>query len=642
LGVRGLAVVAVVASWLLAPGCGSPITIKEIDEETWFKRENQSALDSDEPSERTRQFLRREALLADWKKDPREVMRGLETRLLDRRERLVALHLAELAFLEAKRHRDEKAQEPGMLFTCAEHAWAALFDPQLVPPLSDYDPGFRLACDLYNRSIAWLLRYAAANRPVPPHPWDTLQGTVTVSLDHSDYAWDPRDYEELVVAYDLDVTGLPVSARSFGIGVPTILTRATTTLETSDPKAAGLIQNVYGATVLLRFEGSIVDRATNPDRAAHLDVYDPLQTTTVNVAGREIPLEADLSTTLAYTLTKTEEYSGFTAMFQPERYRNVTRLLMLEPYQPDKIPVVFVHGLMSSPMTWMPLLNDLLADPVIRERFQFWFFRYSTGNPVLYSAELLRAALAENQRRFDPQGTNPCMNDMVMVAHSMGGLLARVQVNSSEDRIWKLFSDESFDDFVKELELEPEQAEALRRSLFFERLPFITRVVFMATPHRGADLAVNPIVEWCTNLIELPANLATALGSAVKKGQRFFRAAQREQVTERLESASGIAGLAPDNIAQESISKWPFPDGLAIHSIIGNDEGTDPTGTDGVVPYTSSHLDAVLSEKVIHSGHNVQTHAEALLELRRILLLHLTEFDARHPAGPAPAPTPGN
>ena len=68
---------------------------------------------------------------------------------------------------------------------------------------------------------------------------------------------------------------------------------------------------------------------------------------------------------------------------------------MVEPYDPNKIPVLMVHGLWSSPMTWMEMFNDLLAYPDIRSNYQFWFYLYPTGEPFWYSANQLRSDLIE-------------------------------------------------------------------------------------------------------------------------------------------------------------------------------------------------------------------------------------------------------
>src|SRR5207302_7155796 len=87
------------------------------------------------------------------------------------------------------------------------------------------------------------------------------------------------------------------------------------------------------------------------------------------------------------------EAIGYKGFLQADRIQKRAGIYMFEPYQRGKIPVIMVHGLLSSPSTWAPLFNDLRADPVLRERFQFWFYLYPTANPYLLSAADLRATL---------------------------------------------------------------------------------------------------------------------------------------------------------------------------------------------------------------------------------------------------------
>ena len=73
--------------------------------------------------------------------------------------------------------------------------------------------------------------------------------------------------------------------------------------------------------------------------------------------------------------------------------------------------------------------------------------------------------------------------------------------------------------------------------------------------------------------------------------------------------------------------------GMIYHSIMGNiTNSNDPDiMTDGIVPYRSSHLDGAVSEKIIKGGHSIQETPEAVLELRRILKLHLTDHGLYKP-----------
>ena len=52
-------------------------------------------------------------------------------------------------------------------------------------------------------------------------------------------------------------------------------------------------------------------------------------------------------------------------------------------------------------------------------------------------------------------------------------------------------------------------------------------------------------------------------------------------------------------------------------------KGPKEQGSDGVVPYWSSHLAGAQSELIVHSGHEVIDNSDAMREVIRILHLEL-------------------
>jgi hypothetical protein len=434
----------------------------------------------------------------------------------------------------------------------------------------------------------------------------SVRGDVLIEKGHSDFAWSPEEFDDFLVATDFDVVGLSRMARSRGLGVPCIAVRAP-----PRPRRKGLsasLRSSYAVTVVMRFEGSITGGG-RPRRAV-VEAYDPMLRSTFRIGEREVPLEIDLTTPLVHTLRNMPEYSGFKAMFEVEEWSERAGLYMFQQYRPGRLPVVFVHGLMSSPETWIELFNDLLADPVLRERYQFWFFVYPTGNPIPYSAAVLRESLLSARAAHDPEGRDPSFSRTVLIGHSMGGLLTRMQIQGSGDRLWNAVSNEPLD----EMDLTEEQKALVRRMLVYDALPFVDRVVFMATPHRGSEIARGLIGRIGASLIKLPVTF-------VDTARAVRPSSDADELEERI---TGIGNLSPDSALLVEMSSWPLPPDLEIHSIVGNREAADtPGGTDGVVPYWSSHLDGAVSEKIVRSGHSVQKIVEAIKEVRRILHLHL-------------------
>jgi pimeloyl-ACP methyl ester carboxylesterase len=294
---------------------------------------------------------------------------------------------------------------------------------------------------------------------------------------------------------------------------------------------------------------------------------------------------------------------------------------MLDPYQPGKIPVVFVHGLASSPLAWTNALNDLRADPEMRKRYQFWMFFYSTGNSIIKSSRMLRESLLEIRRELDPEGRDPAFQQMVLVGHSMGGILSRLAVSSSGWTVWNT----AFKVPPERLDVDPEFRQQLMDLTFFEPVPDVKRVVFIATPHRGSPLGDQFVGRLASSLVRLPK-------STIEMSQMLLKLKDVENISTDLiknrRAFTSVAQLGEKNPLLRLLNRLPISERVAYHSIIGyNGRNPLPDGSDGVVPYESAHLDGALSEVIVTSDHSAQERTASIVELRRILVRHLDEVD---------------
>jgi hypothetical protein len=133
----------------------------------------------------------------------------------------------------------------------------------------------------------------------------------------------------------------------------------------------------------------------------HIRLINPRQRDAVEVDGKRFALAADFSARLLSYGRLNELWVGLMNMIRGGNMRTTPGLLLQEPYDPDRIPVIFVHGLLSSQFIWRRTALALLPDPDIRRYYQFWAFSYPTGNPISFSALQLRDDLAFAQKRFD-------------------------------------------------------------------------------------------------------------------------------------------------------------------------------------------------------------------------------------------------
>ena len=275
-----------------------------------------------------------------------------------------------------------------------------------------------------------------------------------------------------------------------------------------------------------------------------------------------------------------------------------SKLILLEPYDPQRIPVLLVHGLNSHPRMWTDIINDLRADPKLRGKYQFMLFYYPTGWPISYSSMRLRDELAALQKSVGP--TKP----MVLIGHSMGGLLSRMQVINPGRTIWDKQLGTNADSLYAKLP----SSSLPKRALLFNADPHIGREVYICVPHRGSGLADLSLTGWFIKLVKLPTTITSAFidlpGNVIQRGQ-----------------LTSVAGLSPSNPLYKALDEIPIV--VPYHSIIGDrGRGDTPNSSDGVVPYWSSHLAGAQSEIIVPENHSSYKDPQAIRELRRILLLN--------------------
>ena len=339
--------------------------------------------------------------------------------------------------------------------------------------------------------------------------------------------------------------------------------------------------------------------------AARLRFLDPNKVSNIDLEGNRYPLAADFSASIASYGRVNENWIGFLNMVRGERMRGGSGLLMLQPYDPTRIPVIFVHGLLSSTYVWRDVVNSLMADPELRQHYQFWGFSYPTGNPIAYSALLLRDDLRYAQQRYG-------FKQVILIGHSMGGILSRMQVTNSGRAIWN----EGFGSKADQLYAEVPNDSLVKRALIFDANPTVKRVIFVCTPHRGSTLATGGIGALGMRLIRLPLKVTSAIPKSVaatlapNNDLRKYRA------------PTSISGLSPSNPLFKALDKLPIE---APHNSIigGRGRGDTPNSSDGVVPYGSSHLDSAQSELIVPTDHGAMKSPKTVAEIHRILLLQI-------------------
>ncbi len=469
---------------------------------------------------------------------------------------------------------------------------------------------------LYNRALARFLRLGGGHCLDLDDVWraEMTQRGVAVAFGVGPNLWDPRRFDEVRFAGDYLVRGVDRYFGGEGLGVPLMAIRRPSRQELEERQGAERFLpywEVYPATAILRFDGGPGD-----ETPAVLELHDTLEADRVILGGREVPLAADLTTPTAYhfargRLGRFEKISLLT----PQKLTHEAGLHMLHPYERGKIPIVMTHGLGSSARAWVRVVNELRGDPVLRRHYQFWIYMYPTGNPFVLSAAEFRRSLAAAREAVNPGHTDPAYDQMVLVGHSMGGLMSRLAITDSGDALWRLNSDRPIEAVVAAAE----DRDLVTRVFCFRPLPFVKRVVFIATPHRGSGLASNPLGRIGDSFIRLPGPLERSHAALIAQNDpEFFTPLFRSGVP------SSIDALELNNPFLTAIDRLPPAPWVHAHTIVGK-LGIGPLerSSDGVVPYSSSHIDWAASEHVVPTSHFCQDHSATIAELRRILELHL-------------------
>jgi len=311
----------------------------------------------------------------------------------------------------------------------------------------------------------------------------------------------------------------------------------------------------------------------------------------------------------------------------PERYTKETGLYFLQPYDPKKIPVVMVHGLVSSPDAYRYILNDLSPEPWFRENYQVWLYNYPTGTPWLYNAMRFRQIMGEAGNYARTKGPDENLKKMVILSHSMGGLLTRTAITDPGTKLY----DAHFKTPVNQLKVNPETRLLIKEGLLYKPLTDPKRVVFMAVPHRGSPMANFRGTAFLSNLIRLPKTLTVGLLDATL--QSAGDAVQADAVAKSaVRPPTAISSLSPRSSGFKAINQLPLSKNIIFHSIMGDkNHGDMQNSSDGVVPYWSSHVEPVASELIVPSNHSVPGNPQASEEIKRILLLHLKVEGKLHP-----------
>ncbi len=596
--------------------CQTPVGVARVDSETVRHQLTKNVISSGELSPFTDNVLRITDLTDAYFNNPPEALNQLHHFFLaeEQRKVYVAFALAELSFLYA-----EKTNQPSYYLASALYAYWYLFSEDSGRLYDSLDPRGRIAADVYNRGLT--SAFISKDRSVMNLQSGTYTlpfGTLKVELPDNRLQWENRTLTNFIPVAELEVRGLQNRYRQAGIGVPL----AADQIPLGQEEGLQIAKGKMPVTAFMRFS-NLLQQLKSDSIQGEWELYNAYDRKTVSINGRDVPLEIEFTSSLAASLAEStvweRELKGF---FMGDSVALQSgELMALEPYRPGRIPVVFVHGTASGPGRWADMTNDLIIDPSIRSRFQFWYFTYDTGNPILYSAALLRELLQKTVDQLRHKYQDPALDAMVLIGHSQGGLLAKLTAVDTGNTFWDAISNSP----LEEMKLSDQTRDLLQRSLFIESLPFVKRLVFIATPQHGSYVAGSWGAHQLAKFVKLPGLLMSGITDLMTLKMDTLKLKIQGK------NLGSVSAMEPGSPLMTVLPQTPLAPGVSGHSIIAVDgDGPLEELNDGVVAYKSAHLEGMESEFIVRSGHSCQSNTHTIQEVRRILLLHAVETCKTH------------
>ncbi len=487
--------------------------------------------------------------------------------------------------------RNKRATAIDEYYESARLSWNALEQSNQVEPV--------LA--IYENALAGMIRVGKAEQRLDPQKGLTLSSGRLVPLRYSGIAWQPGDVHKLVPPPKRGDRELIKYYQTDGIGLPMVGVHEQTANSFLNP------ESVFAITALLR---------PGPDGEFALEYCDPLIFDQVAVGQRALPMARDISAPWALAV-KDLPQTWFRAFFTPSESDVQAQIHMIEPYQPGKIPLMLVHGLFSDPMTWVLLINELKNEPDIQRNYQIWSFRYPTGGRFFFSSSKFREQLIQLRMKLDPGRADPALDQMVMAGHSLGGIMAKIQVVESGNLLWDRIATGPFE----ALQGPPEVIRQAHNALFFHPVPSVRRIIFIGAPHNGAKLATGFLARSGERLITFDTPEDQQLKAFIAQNQNIIKPNMVTSIPTTLDM------LEPNHPLLEALRLMPIAPWVKTHSIIG-------TGgwfgcrqeTDGIVPVESAHHPGDVTELKVRGIHtHLHRNPDSIKEIKRILREHLRE-----------------
>ncbi len=593
--------------------CTIPSTVY-LGDENYIKLTTQNQLSQDTLTTDAISLLKRYSLYESFQKDPDKILTRCISELEKRKnESIIGYNYCRAlkGISEACIFSAQKAKGINTIrywTTVCFISYKYLFESKSLKDITALSPDTGTMISYYNFSLLKIFKYLQSHHYTNKSSFSlqSLAGKIEFNPPQSNLPWKLSTFEKFLICYDFITENFNESGIQEGVGIPLGGIPEKDDYFPTVAKNIKIVKYMYPCTFFIEFSecNKKVIKAT-PD---YIDYYKNIY---YYIDKRKLFMPSAYSVLLGEFLKHFPHSMNTDFFFSPEKMlkNNIDGIYMLSPYDPKKIPVVMIHGFISDPQSYCQVLNTLMQCQIIRQNFQFWFYYYPTGQSVILDTYNLRNILNSINDKFNIDNKKNKFHNMVLVGYSLGGLIAQLAVQSSEN---DYFNKEMYS-YCKKNACNLDEVKALSKMLHFDPLSFIKEVIFISTPHKGAEMA-----SWLA-----PHLLANALVNSYKNYYYNLRFITEPTLKPYLNLLTGnsINDLAVNSPFIKFSQKLPYSERVKMYSIIGDLGGPeDPQRTDGIVTYNSSHLENASDEVIIKSDHHSINVPNCAMEIKKFLL----------------------
>ncbi len=307
-------------------------------------------------------------------------------------------------------------------------------------------------------------------------------------------------------------------------------------------------------------------------------------------------------------------------LFNAELADNKLGIYSVTPLQNNKQPLLMIHGLNSSPLIWYELTMAVLQDEELKQRYQIWHAFYPSGPPPFYNSMRLRKKLDELQAMLKARGGSNQLDEIVVIGHSMGGVISKTMVQTTDYLLWDL----SFTERPEQLGYAKQELDNIKDIFIFDARPYIDKVVFIDTPHGGSETSESVVAKVASWFINLPKNFTLLMSNFILKlGADKITLPMREYLNDG-GGPHSVQVLSPRHPLLQGLNKLEYQ--RPVYSIVGSngplsckDEKSCSQISDGVVPFFSAHQNKAVQEIIVPSQHNSYQSPQAIAFLLQVL-----------------------